>query len=153
MTGRTQHVTYEHGQAFLASISERWNYQILREVFFGVSRFGELKRALGISATMLTARLGDLTEMGLLQKRAYRPDKAWYEYQLTDAARELVVPAIVAVTRWAESRADAQDADARPLLHTACGRETDPYLACSNCHQPIEASALVPLASQHGEDS
>lgn len=148
MSGRTRHVTFQHGQAFLAAISERWNYQILREVFFGVCRFGELKRALGISANILTARLGDLTELGLLEKHAYRADKPWYEYRLSEAARELVVPAIVAVTRWAESRASGEELDARPLLHTACGNETEPYLACSNCHQPIEASTLVPLVSK-----
>ncbi|MFE9420571.1 winged helix-turn-helix transcriptional regulator [Streptomyces griseofuscus] len=99
----TRPVVFQHGQAFLAAISERWNYQILREVFFGVHRFGELKRGLGISATMLTARLNDLVGLGLLEKHAYREDKPWYEYRLTDGARELVVPAIVAVTRWARS--------------------------------------------------
>lgn len=147
MTEHTGRVTFQHGQAFLAAISERWNYQILREVFFGVRRFGELKRALGISATMLTTRLGDLTEMGLLDRHAYRSDKPWYEYRLTDAARELVVPAIVAVTRWAESHAIGQGPDARPLLHTTCGNTTEPYLACSSCHQPIHASDLQPLAT------
>ncbi|WP_344421940.1 winged helix-turn-helix transcriptional regulator [Amycolatopsis minnesotensis] len=140
-------VSFPHGQAFLAAISERWNYQILREVFFGVCRFGELKRALGISATMLTSRLGGLVELGLLEKRAYRPDKPWYEYRLTAAARELVVPAIVSVTRWAESQASGLALDARPLLHTTCGEETEPYLACSSCHRPIEAAALKPLAT------
>ncbi|MCB5906208.1 winged helix-turn-helix transcriptional regulator [Streptomyces pinistramenti] len=143
-----ERVTFQHGQAFLAAISERWNYQILREVFFGVRRFGELRRALGISANILTVRLSTLTELGLLEKRAYRSDKPWYEYQLTEAARELVVPAVVAVTRWAEVRASGQDLDGRPLLHTACGDRTEPYLACSSCQQPIEASALVPLDAE-----
>jgi DNA-binding HxlR family transcriptional regulator len=142
------HITFQHSQAFLAAISERWNYQILREVFFGVQRFGELKRTLGISATMLTARLSDLTELGLLEKHLYRPDKGWYEYRLTDDARQLVVPALVAVARWAESRASGEQLDARPLLHTGCGNETEPYLACSSCHQPIEATTLEPLVSK-----
>jgi DNA-binding HxlR family transcriptional regulator len=141
-----EHVTFQHSQAFLAAISERWNYQILREVFFGVGRFGELKRALGISATMLTTRLNDLTELGLLEKRVYRPDKGWVEYLLTDDARRLVVPALVAVARWAESRASGEQLDARPLRHTTCGDETEPYLACSSCGQPIEAATLEPLA-------
>ncbi|MEU9545721.1 MULTISPECIES: winged helix-turn-helix transcriptional regulator [Streptomyces] len=83
MPDHGSHVTFQHGQEFLAAISERWNYQILREVFFGIGRFGELKRALGISANILTARLNSLTELGLLTKRAYRPDKPWYEYELT----------------------------------------------------------------------
>ena len=174
MPNKSKPVVFEHGQTFLATISERWNYQILREVFFGTTRFGEIKRALGISANILTTRLNDLTELGLLGKRAYREDKPWYEYQLTDAARELVVPAIVAITRWAEERgqavggSDGTDGSGsgsgsdsgsgsgsgpagsgvhRPLLHTTCGNETQPYLACSACHEPIAASNLVPLVA------
>ncbi|MBS2533802.1 helix-turn-helix transcriptional regulator [Catenulispora sp. NF23] len=162
MSNQSKPVVFEHGQTFLATISERWNYQILREVFFGTTRFGEIKRALGISANILTTRLNDLTELGLLSKRAYREDKPWYEYQLTDVARELVVPAIVAITRWAEEResgvgrSEGSDGSGsgpdgsgvrRPLLHTTCGNETEPYLACSACHEPIAASNLVPLVA------
>jgi DNA-binding HxlR family transcriptional regulator len=121
-------------------------------VFFGVNRFGELKRALGISANILTSRLNELTELGLLTRRAYRADKPWYAYELTDVARELVVPAVVTITRWAENRASDAD-ERRRLVHTECGNETDPYLACSACHQPIVAAALVPLASQVAEHS
>ncbi|MEY9864032.1 DNA-binding HxlR family transcriptional regulator [Catenulispora sp. GAS73] len=150
MTNDSRPVVFEHGQTFLATISERWNYQILREIFFGTTRFGEIKRTIGISANILTSRLTDLTEAGLLSKRAYREDKPWFEYELTDAARELVVPAIVAITRWAEVRAlgaDGRPAAHRPLLHTTCGNETDPYLACSACHEPIAASNLVPVVA------
>ncbi|MEW2293054.1 helix-turn-helix domain-containing protein [Streptomyces sp. NPDC006743] len=151
MSGSENHVTFRHGQEFLAAISERWNYQILREVFFGVGRFGELKRALGISANILTARLNSLIELGLLTKRAYRQDKPWYEYQLTDSARELVVPAIAAVTRWAEAHASDGDGARHRFLHTVCDSPTDPYLACSNCHRPVEASTLRPLPAEQGD--
>ena len=151
MPDHGSHVTFQHGQEFLAAISERWNYQILREVFFGVGRFGELKRALGISANILTARLNSLTELGLHTKRAYRPDKPWYEYELTDSARELVVPAIVTITRWAETHATDGEITHHPLLHTACGNPTDPYLACSSCHLPVEASTLRPMPAEEGD--
>lgn len=150
MTKDSKPVAFEHGQTFLATISERWNYQILREVFFGTTRFGEIKRAIGISGNILTGRLADLTELGLLTKRAYRQDKPWFEYELSDAARELVVPAIVAITRWAEEHSPEPAAGGgarRPLLHTSCGGQTEPYLACSVCHEPIQASNLVPLVA------
>ncbi|MEU4898845.1 helix-turn-helix domain-containing protein [Streptomyces sp. NPDC044780] len=150
MSDHSSHVSYQHGQEFLAAISERWNYQILREVFFGVRRFGELKRTLGISANILTARLNSLTELGLLAKRAYRPDKPWYEYELTDSARELVVPAIAAITRWAETQTADGDITRYPLMHTTCGNPTNPYLACSSCHEPVEASTLRPVSAEEG---
>ena len=50
------------------------NAGILREIFFGVHRLGELKRALGISGNILTARLNQLTELGLVERQAYRPN-------------------------------------------------------------------------------
>ncbi|MFE9558726.1 winged helix-turn-helix transcriptional regulator [Streptomyces sp. NPDC006692] len=146
-TGSKNHVTFDGGQEFMAAIAERWNYQILREVFFGVGRFGELKRALGISANILTARLNNLVDLGLLTKHAYRQDKPWYEYQLTLSARELVVPAIAAITRWAEEH--ASHGARHRFLHTECDSPTVPYLACSNCHQPVEASTLRPLPAEH----
>lgn len=132
----SQPVVFQHGQTFLATISERWNYQILREVFFGTARFGELKRALGISANILTTRLNALTELGLLTRRAYREDKQWFEYELSDAARELVVPAIVAITRWAEERGpDPQAAGAaragRSCTPSAARRPSPTWRAAS----------------------
>lgn len=148
MSDHKSHVSFQHGQEFLAAISERWNYQILREVFFGVGRFGELKRTLGISANILTTRLNSLTELGLLAKRAYRSDKPWYEYELTDSARELVVPAIATITRWAETQATDGDTTPHLLMHTTCGNATNPYLACSSCHQPVEASTLRPVSTK-----
>jgi DNA-binding HxlR family transcriptional regulator len=145
VTNRRARPTHPHGQVFLTAISERWNYLIMREVFYGVNRFGELRRALGISANILTSRLNDLIDLGLLEKQAYRSDKPWYEYQLSQAARELVVPALLTVTRWAERHHDDAAVDTRLLLHTVCGSITHPYLACSTCHQPIDADALEPL--------
>ncbi|MYR58015.1 transcriptional regulator, partial [Streptomyces sp. SID625] len=79
-----------------------------------------------------------------------RPDKPWYEYELTDSARELVVPAIAAVTRWAEIHATDTDVTHHPLMHTTCGNPTNPYLACSSCHQPVEASTLRPTTAEEG---
>jgi DNA-binding HxlR family transcriptional regulator len=151
VAGPTEHVEFQHGQAFLATVSERWNYLILREVFFGNGRFGELKRALGISANILTSRLNDLTELGVLTKEAYRPDKPWYEYRLSEQARDLVVPAIVTITSWAEAHLTGNGDPERALLHTVCGQATEPYLVCSHCGEAITATTLQPLS--HGRGS
>ncbi|MGW5534374.1 hypothetical protein ACWER6_09160 [Streptomyces sp. NPDC004009] len=56
---------------------------------------------MGTSATMLTARLNDLVEIGPSEKHAYREGKPWYAYRLTDGAREPVVPAIMAAQNTA----------------------------------------------------
>jgi DNA-binding HxlR family transcriptional regulator len=145
-------VEFEHGQPFLQTISERWNYLILREVFFGIHRFGELKRQLGISTNILTSRLNTLTELGLLDKKAYRPDKQWFEYELSDRARDLIVPAIVAITRWGDEQLTG-DTASRPLLHTTCNQETNPYLVCDQCGQPATAATLKAIPQPTSSES
>jgi DNA-binding HxlR family transcriptional regulator len=147
MATLADHPRFEHGQAFMETISERWNYLIMREVFFGVGRFGELRRALNIAPNILTARLNSLTELGMLTKRQYRADKPWFEYTLSDPARDLVVPALVAITRWAETYQGKAGAPAGVLRHTICGEVTRPYLACSACGQPVTGATLTPVAS------
>jgi DNA-binding HxlR family transcriptional regulator len=141
---------FEHARDFLAEISERWTYPILREIFFGVSRFGTLKRALRIAPNILTDRLQRLVDLGLVTKTQYREDKDWFDYQLSADARDLIMPAIILMTRWAEAR-ETPGGHRRALFHTSCGHQTDPYLVCSHCRQPVDAANLKPLSQTVGE--
>lgn len=50
----------------LELVGERWTLLILREAFFGVRRFGQLARNLGIPRPTLSSRLRMLVEVGLL---------------------------------------------------------------------------------------
>ena len=53
-------------------------------------RFGQLQRSLGIAPNVLAARLNGLVDSGILVRRRYHVDPDWFEYPLTDAAREIV---------------------------------------------------------------
>ena len=50
----------------LGLVGERWTLLVLREAFFGVRRFGQLARNLGIPRPTLSARLRTLVDAGLL---------------------------------------------------------------------------------------
>ncbi|WP_447415069.1 winged helix-turn-helix transcriptional regulator, partial [Clostridium perfringens] len=51
----------------LEFLGERWSLLILRELMFGPRRFGEIRAHLtGISANVLTQRLGGLEAAGLV---------------------------------------------------------------------------------------
>src|SRR5260370_39912922 len=84
----------------LALVGERWTLLILREAFFGVRRYGQLARNLGIPRPTLSLRLRTLVDAGLLDRAPYAADR--YEYRLTAAGRELF-PAIVALMRWGDA--------------------------------------------------
>ena len=118
-------------------LSDRWTFLILREAFFGVRRYGEMQRNLGIARNVLADRLKQLVADGMFERVRYRTDPDWYEYRLTDRALDLY-PVIVGLMRWAGRHlADGEDMSALELIHRGCGAPADPYLACSNCHEPI----------------
>jgi len=118
-------------------LSDRWTFLILREAFFGVRRYGQMQRNLGIARNVLADRLRLLVANGMFERVRYRTDPDWYEYRLTERALD-VYPVIVGLMRWAERHlATEADADALELIHRSCGKPAEPYLACSHCHQPL----------------
>jgi DNA-binding HxlR family transcriptional regulator len=125
-------------------VSDRWTFLILREAFYGVRRYGEMQRDLGIARNVLADRLKQLVRDGMLDRVRYRTDPDWYEYRLTERALDLY-PAIVTLMRWAEKHLPAEDdAAALQLVHRSCGKPAEPYLACSHCHKPLTARDITP---------
>ena len=76
-----------------ALLGKRWTLAILQHLDMGrVLRFTELKRSLdGISGTMLSERLLDLEDEGLVTKKVYGSVPPKTEYWLTASAKELAL--------------------------------------------------------------
>jgi DNA-binding HxlR family transcriptional regulator len=120
-------------------LSDRWTFLILREAYFGVRRYGQLQRNLGIARNVLAERLKALVADGMFERVRYRTEPDWYEYRLTERALDLY-PVIVGLMRWADRHlAGERDAAGLELIHRSCGRPAEPYLACSHCHEPLTA--------------
>ena len=120
-------------------LSDRWTFLILREAFFGVRRYGQMQRDLGIARNVLADRLRQLVADGMLERVRYRTDPDWYEYRLTERALDLY-PVIVGLMRWADKHlAEGEDITEVQLIHRSCGEPADPYLACAHCHEPLRA--------------
>jgi DNA-binding HxlR family transcriptional regulator len=118
-------------------LSDRWTFLILREAFFGVRRYGQMQRNLGIARNVLADRLKQLVANGMFERVRYRTDPDWYEYRLTERALD-VYPVIVGLMRWAERHLPAEaETPALELIHRSCGEPAEAYLACSNCHAPL----------------
>lgn len=125
----------------LALIGERWTLLILREAFFGVRRYGQLARNLGIPRPTLSLRLRTLLDAGLLDRVPYATDR--YEYRLTEAGLDLF-PAIVALMRWGDAHLAGPEGAPIVLRHNACDELADPYLACRSCGDEIDARGVTP---------
>ena len=82
-------------------LGERWAMLVLRELAYGPRRFSELKFDLqGISANVLTQRLGELESRGLVRRNKLPPPASVQVYQATDWGLE-VVPLIASLGKWA----------------------------------------------------
>ena len=84
----------------LDAIGERWSLLILREAFYGKTRFNQFLEELGIARNILSARLTHLVNEGLLEKRP-AAETAHIEYVLTDAGRALRT-VIISLIHWGD---------------------------------------------------
>ena len=81
-------------------IGERWALLVVRELLFGPKRFADLHRGLpGMSQNVLTQRLRELEDSGVLARRRALPPAAGLIYELTDRGRTLE-PVLLALGRW-----------------------------------------------------
>jgi DNA-binding HxlR family transcriptional regulator len=83
----------------VAFAGDAWSLLILRDASFGMTRFDDFRKSLGIAPTMLTRRLATLTEEGLLEKRRYSERPPREDYLLTDAGRDFL-PVLFMIGAW-----------------------------------------------------
>ncbi|MEX3010972.1 winged helix-turn-helix transcriptional regulator [Hoeflea sp. TYP-13] len=84
-------------------LGDRWTLLILREAFYGVQRYDDMRQDLSIPRSVLTDRLQKLTAHGLLARFEYQEvgDRKRHAYRLTSAGRALA-PVMIAMTQWGE---------------------------------------------------
>jgi DNA-binding HxlR family transcriptional regulator len=89
----------------LELIGERWAMLIIRDLFVGSKRFSDLQRGLPkIPSNILTARLKELEENGIVERRAVpRNEGGGVVYELTRDGRDLE-DAVLALGRWGAKR-------------------------------------------------
>lgn len=81
-------------------VGERWALLVVRELMFGPKRFADLHRGLpGMSQNVLTQRLRDLEESGVLVRRRALPPVTGLVYELTARGRDLE-SVLLALGRW-----------------------------------------------------
>ena len=56
----------------MAILGEKWTVVVLREVFYGVRLFDDMRVRTGIPLQVLTNRLAALVEHGVLRREPYR---------------------------------------------------------------------------------
>src|SRR5262245_52379131 len=132
MGGRRYHQYCPVARA-LDVVGERWTLLIARELLLGPRRFTDLAEGLpGIGSSVLTTRLKELEQSGLVVKRNLPPPAGSVVYELTDQGRG-VGPVLAAVADWGANllgrpRDDDQIMSSWLVLGLAVTAEPDPRL-------------------------
>jgi len=81
-------------------VGERWTLLVIRELLFGPKRFTDLEDGMpGVPPSLLSTRLKELADAGLIQQRILPPPAASTVYELTHAGRQLE-ESLVALAKW-----------------------------------------------------
>lgn len=80
---------------------DRWSLLILRDVFDGIHRFGDIQRNLSVARNILSNRLSHLVAEDVLATRPASDGTTYQEYVLT-VKGESLFPVMVALQQWGE---------------------------------------------------
>ncbi len=81
-------------------VGERWTLLIARDLLLGGRRFSDLQQGLaGLTPNLLSRRLKEMQQAGLIEQRKLAPPQAATVYALTELGRELE-PVVLALGRF-----------------------------------------------------
>lgn len=122
-------------------IGDWWTPLILRECLYGVHRFDDLQRWLGIGRNILTRRLSLLVDQGLLEKRRYQERPARYEYHLTGKGYDAVT-VLVSMMSFGEKWYFDTGQTPIELFDRRTGARVRPALIDQNTGEPLDPRQL-----------
>jgi DNA-binding HxlR family transcriptional regulator len=132
-------------------LGERWAILLLREAYYGSTRFDDFQRNLGIAPNILSTRLKTLVEHGMLERTAGSAGGVRQVYVLTDKGRDFF-PAFVALKAWADRWMTDERGPLTVLLDRQTGNEiVAPHLARKDgTTVTLDDLHIVPGPGAHG---
>src|SRR5919106_2380298 len=118
----------------LARVGDRWTLLIVDALLGGPLRFNDLAGALpGISPNILSGRLKQLEQQGIVVARPYSRRPLRLDYELTARGAELA-GALRMLAQWGARASD----EVKPVTHTACGTPMDVRWYCPTCARTVD---------------
>jgi DNA-binding HxlR family transcriptional regulator len=119
----------------LEVVPTRSAFLILREAFYGTTRFDDFAQRAGLSDPATAARLRELVYNGLLEREDYREpgQRTRQRYRLTEMGADLF-PALVALMHWGDRWLDDRGGPVA-LRHRDCGEPVALELRCVAGHR------------------
>ena len=118
----------------LEVVRNRASFLIVREAFYGATRFQEFADRTQLSEPVCAERLRELTGEGILCREPYQEpgQRTRSAYRLTEKGAELL-PVLVALMAWGDRWQQDHGAPVE-LRHRGCAGQVSVQLRCSEDH-------------------
>ena len=121
---------------------------LVREAYYGTTRFDDFAARVRISDAVAAARLRELVEVGVFEKVPYREPGARtrYEYVLTASGRDLA-PVVLGLFEWGGRYLTRSGRAPLDMTHDGCGEPVHVQAVCEAGHDvPLGELAISPAA-------
>ncbi len=124
-------------------LRDGWTPLVLREAFYGITRFDAFQSSLGIARNTLTDRLSTLVEAGLMERRPYQTEPLRHDYVLTEMGRDFRT-VLLTMNAWGDRWLSGDEGPPVDFLHDDCGKRTRPKVVCDCCGDPLTSENVSP---------
>lgn len=104
---------------------DHWTWLIVREAFYGTTRFSEFRRQTGIARNLLAERLTLLVDEAVLEKYNVSETGTRYAYRLTSKGRSLL-PVFITMSQWGNAHMFGAGKEPVEIIERESGRPLDP---------------------------
>lgn len=131
----------------MAAVGQKSAMLVMREAYYGTTRFDDFAKRVGITKAATSARLAELVEAGLLAKQPYQEpgQRAREEYVLTEAGIDFM-PVVWAMFQW--GRQHLPNRARIKLTHNGCGAQAVVQIRCADGHDVPADELGVRLVSR-----
>lgn len=119
---------------------------IMREAYYGTTRFDDFSDRVGITEAVAAARLRELTDAGLLERQPYREpgQRTRFEYRLTGKGSDLM-PVVLGLFEWGAKHVSPGGRPPVDLSHADCGAPVHVTVRCADEHEvPLTQLVISP---------
>ena len=127
----------------LEVVSTRSALLIMREAFYGTTRFDDFADRVGLSEPATAARLRELVDEGLLEREDYREpgQRTRQQYRLTEKGADLF-PVLVALMQWGDRWLDDRGGPVE-YVHRGCGEPVRASIRCAAGHDEMDTGEIA----------
>ena len=118
----------------LDAVGDRWTLLVVAALMDAPLRFNDLQEEVGeIATNVLSGRLRQLEERGLVVAQPYSERPARFVYELTEAGRGLA-GVLRLLAGWGARGSEGSE----PPRHGACGSPMEARWWCPTCERPVD---------------